>query len=72
MHEELHEVIISPTLLGPDLVWSHQSYLRLLLTVRHGGNQLVFSGEQNDCNTLLYLTTKHNFEIFWGAISPWF
>jgi len=47
MHEELHEVIISPTLLGPDLVWSHQSYLRLLLTVRHGGNQLVFSGEQN-------------------------
>jgi len=27
-------------------------------------NQLIFSGRQNTCNLLLYLTTKHVFENF--------
>jgi len=28
----------------------------------------IFERRQNDFNVLLYLTTKHVFEIFWGKL----
>jgi len=35
---------------------------------KQGRTQMIFAGKQNDCNLMLYLTTKHVFGNFWGAI----